>query len=69
MASAALRSLDACRDRPRRAAIRQRRHDREEFCQAGYTSMPTPIEGPMTWRLRKIPSDEEVSHDCGLLPG
>jgi hypothetical protein len=35
----------------------------EAFCQAGYTYIPTPIEGPMTWRLRKIKSDLEVSDD------
>jgi hypothetical protein len=43
----------------------------EECCQAGYTSMPTPIEGPMTWRLRRIKSatDEEGSDDHLRLPG
>jgi hypothetical protein len=29
----------------------------EQFSQAGYTFTPTPIEGPMTWRLRRIQSD------------
>jgi hypothetical protein len=33
----------------------------QALCDAGYTSMPTPIEGPMTWRLRRIKSDEEES--------
>jgi hypothetical protein len=26
----------------------------QEFCDAGYTYIPTPIEGPMTYRLRRI---------------
>jgi hypothetical protein len=26
----------------------------EEFAKAGYTYIPTPIEGPMTYRLRRI---------------
>lgn len=26
----------------------------QALCEAGYTYMPTPIEGPMTWRLRRI---------------
>jgi hypothetical protein len=26
----------------------------EEFAKAGYTFIPTPIEGPMTYRLRRI---------------
>jgi hypothetical protein len=33
----------------------------EEFAKAGYTFIPTPIEGPMTYRLRRIekqPSSE-----------
>jgi hypothetical protein len=29
----------------------------EEFAEAGYTFIPTPIEGPMTYRLRRITSD------------
>ena len=29
----------------------------EEFGKAGYTYIPTPIEGPMTYRLRRIKSD------------
>jgi hypothetical protein len=41
----------------------------QAWCDAGYTYMPTPIEGPMTWRLRRIPSDEESSDDHLLLPG
>jgi hypothetical protein len=41
----------------------------QEFCDAGYTYIPTPIEGPMTWRLRRIKSDEEGSGEHLLLPG
>jgi len=41
----------------------------EEFAKAGYTFIPTPIEGPMTWRLRRIQSDEEGSDEYVLLPG
>jgi hypothetical protein len=29
----------------------------EEFGKAGYIYIPTPIEGPMTYRLRRIKSD------------
>ena len=29
----------------------------EQFSQAGYTFTPTPMEGPMTYRLRRIQSD------------
>ena len=31
----------------------------EEFAKAGYTFIPTPLEGPMTWRLRRIKSATE----------
>ena len=41
----------------------------QEWCHAGYTDMPTPIEGSMTWRLRRIQTAEEVSDDNLLLPG
>jgi hypothetical protein len=41
----------------------------QEFCDAGYTYISTPIEGPMTYRLRRIKSDEEDSDDYFLLPG
>jgi hypothetical protein len=41
----------------------------QEWCHAGYTDMPTPIEGSMTWRLRRIQTAEEVSDDDVLLPG
>ena len=39
------------------------------LCDAGYTYMPTPIEGPLTYRLRRIPSGEEGSDEDVLLPG
>jgi hypothetical protein len=29
----------------------------QEFCDAGYTYIPTPIEGPMTYRLRRVKPD------------
>ena len=29
----------------------------QALCVAGYTYMPTPIEGPMTWRLRRIQAE------------
>ena len=29
----------------------------KEFCQAGYTYSSTPIEGPMTYRLRRMTTD------------
>jgi hypothetical protein len=29
----------------------------QALCEAGYMYMPTPIEGPMTYRLRRIKSD------------
>jgi hypothetical protein len=29
----------------------------EEVAKAGYTYIPTPIEGPMTYRLRRIKPD------------
>jgi hypothetical protein len=41
----------------------------QALCEAGYTYMPTPIEGPMTWRLRRIKTDEESSDEHLLLPG
>jgi len=31
----------------------------QEFCDAGYTYISTPIEGPMTYRLRRITSETE----------
>jgi hypothetical protein len=39
------------------------------LCDVGYTYMPTPIVGPMTYRLRRIPSDEEGSDGHVRLPG
>ena len=36
-----------------------------EFAKAGYSYIPTPIEGPMTWRLRRIPSVEKGSENEG----
>jgi hypothetical protein len=41
----------------------------QALCEAGYTYMPTPIEGPMTYRLRRRTSDEEGSDAHLLLPG
>jgi hypothetical protein len=41
----------------------------QEFCDAGYTYIPTPIEGPMTYRVRRIQSDEEGSDEYLRLPG
>jgi hypothetical protein len=29
----------------------------QELCKAHYTYVPTPIEGPMTYRLRRVKSD------------
>jgi hypothetical protein len=29
----------------------------QEFAKAGYSYVPTPIEGPMTYRLRRITTD------------
>ena len=40
----------------------------QELCHAGYTYLPTPIEGPMTWRLRRMKTAEEVSDDDVRLP-
>jgi hypothetical protein len=31
----------------------------QEWSAAGYTHLPTPIEGPLTWRLQRIPSHAE----------